>query len=145
MRKTTITELSHFTTVLQNYLADYHPQLLLNEDFIKIRSEEAAQMYEEARRDGESTHVALELANEVLYSGLKFSKYKTVRSILESDFLTVPEDKQAAFALKMLNRCKTVFDRYQIADDFETSSEYSLLCWELLGEIQNYIDEYGVQ
>lgn len=143
--KTTIAELSHFTIALQNYLADYHPHMLRQVDFIEKRSEEAAQMYEEARRDGESTHVALVLANEVLYSGLKFSKYKTVLSILESDFLTIPEEKRTAFALKMLNRCKTVFDRYQIADDFETSSEYSLLCWELLGEIQNYIDEYGLQ
>ena len=99
--KTNITELSHFTTALQNYLADYHPHLL--------------------------------------------SKYKTILSIMESDFLTIPENKRPSFALKMLNRCKPIFDRYQIEDDFETRSEYSLLCWELLGAIQNYIDTDGIQ
>lgn len=143
--KTNITELSHFTTALQTYLADYHPHLLSNEDFIKTRSEEAAQMYEEARQDGESIHSAMILANEVLFSGLRFSKYKTILSIMESDFLTIPENKRPSFALKMLNRCKPIFDRYQIEDDFETRSEYSLLCWELLGAIQNYIDTDGIQ
>lgn len=138
-------DLSYFTTTLQNYLNDYHPQLMSDASFIKTRSEQASEMFARCVRDGCSCMEAVQQANSALHAGLAFSKYQTILSVLEQDFEAISEQQRRSVAERMLPVCEPVFSLYEINDDFEYSPEFDILTFELIGTIQIYLDEHGVQ
>lgn len=143
--KTDYPDLSYFTTTLQNYLSDYHPQLLSDASFIEIRCEQASEIFARCVRDGCSCMEAMRQTNDALHAGLAFSKYQTILSVLEQDFDAIPEPQRRSVAERMLPVCEPVFSLYEINDDFEYSPEFNILTFELIGTIQIYLDEHGVQ
>jgi len=144
-RKNIATDISYFRLSLLAFLRESHPQLISDEKFIAARVEAALDTYEQAVRNNSNPLEAEQLANEVLFSGLHFSKYDTLKNILWNEFANdVPEDDAPALAIKLLPECESVFTNYSLSDDFTYSSEYDLLYTELTGAIALYFVEYGI-
>ena len=137
-------ELSYFTTALQAFLRESHPHLVNDRTLIRTRSESAAETYERAVRDGHNVTEALELANAVLYDGMRFSRYDTLFEVVSEWFPEVEPKRRPEFCMKMLPVCRTVFDRYAPGDDYESDPAYRKLLTEMTGIIQLNIDEYGI-
>lgn len=130
-------ELSYFRLSLLSFLRDSHPNLVTDANLIASRGDAAAEAYSSAIKNGQSYDQAAEAANEVLYSGLLFSPYRTVVQILWEEF-----GKEANPALieeaavEVLPELKDVFSKYKLSDDFDTTEEYDQLYTELTGAIQ---------
>ncbi len=75
---------------LESYLADRHPMLVGVKELIRIRSEKALFTYLRMIDQGMSVAEANKRADAVLYEGLIFSKFDTVRCILATEFPTIP-------------------------------------------------------
>ena len=78
------------------------------------------------------------MASEVLYQGLHFSKYDTLVSVLENEFekeLPSPLPERLAPMLLKNKAVQSVFDKYELMDDFGASPEYEKLYTELTGTI----------
>ncbi|MEC3880238.1 DUF1896 domain-containing protein [Parapedobacter sp. 10938] len=139
-------ELSYFALRLQELLNTSFPEKAHDEQFIDGRSSLAAQAYEDAFRSGNTIPRCNEIANEVLFEGLYFSRFDSVFQVVCNEFSTIMPDKDLhPFALKMFPVCAHVFDRYELTDDFAYSPEYDKLYTELTGTIAIWIDENGLQ
>ena len=114
--------------------------------FVKSRADRAAEVYEQARREGHSADRAQELAMADLMRGLHYPKYTLLMEVLEREFdREVPEAKRTAFAEKLLPLIDKVFSIYDLTDDFFAQSpEYDLLYSELTGAVILYLEEYGI-
>ena len=132
------TELSYYGLYLLNYLKDL--------SFVQSRADRAAEVYEQARREGHSADGAQELAMADLMRGLHYPKYTLLMEVLEREFeREVPEAKRTAFAEKLLPLIDKVFSIYDLTDDFFAQSpEYDLLYSELTGAVILYLEEYGI-
>lgn len=137
-------ELSYFTTALQAFLRESHPQLSNDKELIHTRSESAAETYERAVREGNHVAEALELANAVLYNGLRFSRYDTIFEVVSEWFPEVLPKQRTGFCMKMLPVCGAIFDKYKPEDDFESHPSYQNLLTELAGTIQLNIEQHGI-
>lgn len=137
-------ELNYFKLSLLNYLRESFPELLNDEEFINSRSDRAAQAYEDATLQGYNSIGASELSNVVLYEGLHFSKFDTIKEVLDREFSDQFEE-YAPFALKMLPLCEEAFAKYTLNDDFAYDPEFDNLYTEITGIIQIYIEENGLQ
>lgn len=138
-------ELSYFTAALLAFLRESHPEIKSDEEFITARSNEAADAYVSAVRDGKTHFEAMEIADNTLYRDLRFSKYDMIYEIVAEWFPEVTAERRTGFVLFVLSSCQSVFDLYEINDEFETSSGYVKLQIELTGFIESKIQEYGVQ
>ena len=139
-------DLNYFELSLQEMLRSSHPHLLDDKEFINTRTDLAAEAYEQAVVNGSNTIEATELANEVLFAGLHFSKFDTLVNILWNEFANeVSEDDAKALAVKLLPECEAVFAQYPLSDDFAHAPEYNLLYTELTGIIALYIENHGIQ
>ncbi len=138
-------ELSYYGLSLLQYLKESHPDKVKDLAFIQSRAEAAAEIYEQALLDGYVAPQAEEMANDALFSGLHFSKYDTIVTILWNEFIDeVPQGDAFSFAEKVLPFMEEVFHKYTLSDDFAYTSEYQMLYTELTGSILMYIEEYGV-
>ncbi|CAG9877148.1 DUF1896 domain-containing protein [Bacteroides ovatus] len=143
-KNTATGELSYFETTLLLYLKESHPHIADDKALVRARTDEAAGSYECAMRDGLSVTQALQLAEAVLYQGLRFSRFDTVFEVVSEWFPEVQPEKRAGFCLKVLSPAETVFSKYPIDDRFESSPSYHTLTVELTGFIQFYIEQYGI-
>ena len=75
-------ELSYFETTLLLYLKESHPHIAGDRELIRSRADEAAGIYERAIRNGLSVTQALQMADAVLYQGLRFSKFDIVFEVV---------------------------------------------------------------
>lgn len=137
-------ELSYFETTLLFYLKESHPHIAGDKELIRSRADEAADIYERAIRDGLSVTQALQMADAVLYQGLRFSKFDTVFEVVSEWFPEVRPERRTGFCLKILPPAEAVFSKYSIDDRFESSPSYHTLTIELTGFIQFYIEKYGI-
>lgn len=138
-------ELSYFRLSLLSYLRDNHPLLAADKTFIATRGDAAAETYSIAIKSGKSHDQAGELANEVLYADLLFSPYRTVVNILWNEFEEVVNPAMAeGLAMELLPKLNSVFKKYRLSDNFDTTPEYNLLYTELTGTIQIILED-GVQ
>ena len=148
MNKKTIqeTELSYYGLYLLNYLREHRFVEAKNLSFVQSRADRAAEVYEQARREGYSADGAQELAMADLMRGLHYPKYTLLMEVLEREFeREVPEAKRTAFAEKLLPLIDKVFSIYDLTDDFFAQSpEYDLLYSELTGAVILYLEEYGI-
>ena len=148
MNKKTIqeTELSYYGLYLLNYLKEHRFVEAKNLSFVQSRADHAAEVYEQARREGYSADGAQELAMADLVRGLHYPKYTLLMEVLEREFDSeVPETKRASFAGKLLPLIDNVFSIYDLTDDFFAQSpEYDLLYSELTGAVILYLEEYGI-
>lgn len=138
-------ELSYFRLSFLSFLRDSHPNLVTDTNLISTRGDVAAEAYSAAIKNGQNHDQAAEEANEVLYSGLLFSPYRTIVEILWNEFEkeVTPALAEGA-AIGLLPELKEVFARYELSDDFETTPEYDRLYTELTGAIQILLED-GLQ
>ena len=141
-------EFSYYRLRLETYLKDYHPERLADEEFIRARSDAAAQAYEDAFRQGYPVLEAGYIATEVLFAGLHFSPYYMLEQIIENEFANVvPPERAADFALRLLqsNSIRETIEKYEPGDDFDGSPEYDQLYTELTGVIIELLEADGVK
>lgn len=138
-------ELSYFRLSLLSFLRESHPELVSDTDFIATRGDSAAEAYSETVRSGLSHDVAAEVANEVLFATLHFSKYDTIVTVLWNEFENeVPQGNAKSLALQLLPICEEVFAKYPLSDDFAFEPQFDNLYTELTGSILIWLDEHGV-
>lgn len=75
---------------LRIFLEERHPMLHCAKDMIRIRSEKARFTFMRKLDEGYSPVTARKAADAVLFEGLIFSKFDTVRCILATEFPVVP-------------------------------------------------------
>jgi len=137
-------ELSYFRLKLENYLSEHFPELLGDKPFMTARADEALTTYCDAVAQGFSYPEAEVMSSEVLYQDLHFSKYDTLVSVLENEFekeLPSPLPERLAPMLLKNKAVQSVFDKYDLADDFGASPEYEKLYTELTGTIVLLIED----
>ena len=140
-------ELSYFRLKLENYLSEYFPELLGDKPFITARADEALSTYCDAVVQGFSHPEAESMASEVLHRGLHFSKYDTLVSVLENEFekeLPSPLPERLTPMLLKNKAVQSVFDKYELANDFGASPEYEKLYTELTETIVLLIEVNGL-
>ena len=145
--ETTKKELSYFRLKLENYLGEHFPEMLSDKPFIMARSDEALTTYCDAVAQGFSHPEAESMASEVLYRGLHFSKYDTLVSVLGNEFeneLPSPLPEKLSPILLKNKAVQSVFDKYELSDDFGASPEYEKLYTELTGTIVLLIEVNGL-
>ncbi len=79
-------ELSYFRLKLESYMSEHHPERMSDMEFITARADMALTAYCDAVAQGFNHLEAERIASEVLFSGLHFSKYDTLVSVLEDEF-----------------------------------------------------------
>lgn len=144
---TTKKELSYFRLKLENYLSEHFPELLGDKPFITARADEALSTYCDSVAQGFSHPEAESMANKVLHRGLHFSKYDTLVSVLENEFekeLPSPLPERLSPTLLKNKAVQSVFDKYELTDDFGASPEYEKLYTELTGTIVLLIEVNGL-
>ena len=75
-------ELSYYGLYLLSYLKENHPDKAHDTAFIEERADHAADVFEQARREGFTPEGAHELAMASLLEGLHFSNYDTLVEVL---------------------------------------------------------------
>ena len=144
---TTKKELSYFRLKLEAYLGEHFPERVNENTFITNRADEALTAYCDAIAQGFSYPEAEVMASEVLYQGLHFSKYDTLVSVLENEYekeLPSPLPERLTPMLLKNKAVQSVFDKYELTDDFGASSEYEKLYTELTGTIVLLIEVNGL-
>jgi hypothetical protein len=132
-------ELSYFKLRLIVLLKESHPDKINDRQFIRQRSDLAAQAYCNAIQNGQNHLEAEEIANAELFRGLHFSKYTTLFEILSEEFTdTVSEENIHQYALELLPLCRDIFSKYSMNDDFADTPEYGELYTEITGKIVAY-------
>ena len=130
-------ELSYFRLKLENYLSEHFPGLLGDKPFMTARADEALTTYCDAVAQGFSYPEAEVMSSEVLYQDL-------LVSVLENEFekeLPSPLPERLAPMLLKNKAVQSVFDKYDLADDFGASPEYEKLYTELTGTIVLLIED----
>jgi hypothetical protein len=139
-------ELSYYGCSLLSFLKESHPELVCDEDYISGRASLAAETYSQAIKDGYSHDEAEELANEMLFKELGFSKYDSIVNVLWNEFADeVPQGAAKEFAQKILPVCEEVFAKYPLTDDFAYDPQYDQLYTELTGAIVIWLEEHELQ
>ena len=140
-------ELSYYGLYLLRYLMEQHSKKAKDLNFIYNRELQAAETFEQARREGHSVEGAQELAMDALMKGLSMTPWSILMEVLEKEFaVEVDEKKRIPFAEKLLPLVKPVFDPYDLTQpEFELSTDYVQLYPELTGAVVLYIEQYGVQ
>ncbi|KJJ87283.1 hypothetical protein M573_108056 [Prevotella intermedia ZT] len=145
--ETTKKELSYFRLKLETYFSEHFPEMLSDKTFITARADEALTTYCDAMAQGFSHPEAEIMASEVLHQGLHFSKYDTLVSVLENEFekeLPSPLPERLSPILLKNKAVQSVFDKYELTDDFGVSPEYEKLYTELTGTIVLLIEVNGL-
>lgn len=141
MKKKDKQELSYYGLLLLSYLKESHPDKADNNDFIQVRSELAAESYANAIANGYSHQSAEEIASSILYEGLLFSRYDTIRNVLINEFTIVPSERINSLAMELLAPSEEVFSEYPINNSFANSPEFTALYTELVGFIDLWREE----
>jgi hypothetical protein len=136
-------DISYFRLSLMDFLRESHPERLKDNRFILSCTEAALDAYEQSIKSGGNPVEAAEQANTVLFEGLHFSKYDTLKNILWNEFFNeIPEDEAKDFAIRLLPECESVFVKYPLSDNFACEPEYDLLYTELTGTIALYLESH---
>ena len=144
---TTKKELSYFRLKLEAYLGEHFPERVNENTFITNRADEALTAYCNAIAQGFSHPEAEVMASEVLYQGLHFSKYDTLVSVLENEFekeLPSPLPERLTPMLLKNKAVQSIFNKYELTDDFGASPDYEKLYSELTGTIVLIIEVNGL-
>ena len=134
---------SKYYKELKQYLEEYHPNLIKDEEFITTRSELAQETFIECSREGMNIEECQNEVNEVLYSGLHFSLYQLVEDIIEEMNLSFSDKDK--FIMQMFLLIQPIAEKYKLDDNFERTSEYDKLYTEISQHINQYIKDYELQ
>ena len=131
-------ELSYFRLKLRSYMSEHHPEKLQDTEFITARADMALTVYCDVVAQGFNHLEAERIASEVLFSGLHFSKYDTLVSVLENEFereLPAPLPEKLSLLLLANKAVQATFAGYELTDAFAASGQYDRLYTELTGTI----------
>ena len=131
-------ELSYFRLKLESYMSEHHPERMSDMEFITARADMALTAYCDAVAQGFNHLEAERIASEVLFSGLHFSKYDTLVSVLEDEFereLPTPLPERLSLLLLADKAVQATFAKYELTDAFAASGQYDRLYTELTGTI----------
>ena len=131
-------EVSFFRLKLESYMSEHHPERLGDKEFITARADMALTAYCDAVAQGFNHLEAERIASEVLFSGLHFSKYDTLVSVLEDEFereLPAPLPERLSLLLLANKAVQATFAKYELTDVFVASGQYDRLYTELTGTI----------
>lgn len=78
--------LSFFRDKLLRFIQERHPGLADATDLIRLRAEKALMAYADASDAGYRPEQAIRQADAILYEGLLFSKFDTIRCILLTEY-----------------------------------------------------------
>ena len=138
-------ELSYYGLYLLSYLKDNHPDKAHDAAFVESRADRAAEMFEQARREGYPPEGAQEIAMAALLEGLRCSKYDTIIEVLWHECAEeVAQSDAPAVALRLLPYMEGIFTQYPLSDDFAYSPEYEQLYTELTGAVSISLEENGI-
>ena len=140
-------ELSYYGLYLLDYLRKYHPDKVIDTEFITGREEAASETFEKERAAGSTVEAAQEEAMRVLLEGLHFSPYALLLEVVENEFAEeVQEQEREAFCRELFPYLKNLLGGYDTPDDiFALSPEHDLLYTELTGTVMLYLESYGIQ
>ena len=140
-------ELDYYELYLLDYLRQHRFSQQHDRDFIRTRADEAAETYEQERRNGHTSDQAQELAMSALTKGLHYSQYDILLDVIDTEFeKSVPPLLHEQLAENLLPFMGKVFSIYNLADDdFALSDEYQNLHDELTGAVALYLRQYGIQ
>jgi hypothetical protein len=96
-RKSDIPDISYFRLSLVDFLRESHPHLVNDRKFIAARTEAALDAYEKAILDGDNPQESGEQVNKILFEGMCFSKYDTVKNIFWNEFSKEIPEEEAGF------------------------------------------------
>ena len=117
-------ELSYYRLTLLSYLRESHPERAADDAFVRARAD---------------------LAAEVLFQDLHFSRLDTLITVLWNEFADeVPAGRAREVALQLLPECGRVFSGYDLTDDFAATPGFDRLCEELTGTISIWLEENGI-
>ena len=134
--------LSAFQLMLEDYLIEEHPERMDDREFIQSRSREAEEAFTEASRQGHDVGQSMEKAMDILYRGLHFSPYKTVREIICDLLPEVDDEEKHRLTMQMMeNQRRTLDSCESSADDFMATGECSVLTDRLRKGITAYLHE----
>ena len=131
-------ELSYFRLKLESYMSEHHPEKMSDTEFITARADMALTAYCDAVAQGFNHLEAERIASEVLFSGLHFSKYDTLVSVLEDEFereFPAPLPERLSLLLLANKAVQATFAGYELTDAFAASGQYGRLYTELTGTI----------
>ena len=131
-------EVSFFRLKLESYMSEHHPERLGDKEFITARADMALTAYCDAVAQGFNHLEAERIASEVLFSGLHFSKYDTLVSVLENEFereLPAPLPERISLLLLANKAVQATLAGYELTDAFAASGQYDRLDTELTGTI----------
>lgn len=138
-------QFSYYELSLLSFLQESFPELSTDIAFIKSRAALAAEAYSTALLNGYTPDGASEVAGEVLYENLHFSKHDTLINIIWNEFADeVPQSAARELAIKLQPLVEPVFAKYTLSDDFAYSTEYEQLYTELTGEVVIYLAANGL-
>lgn len=135
-------KMSYFTLMLTDYMADEHPDKIVDTEFIETRSQEATERFTEASKEGKSVMQAYEEAMAVLFRGLLFSPYKMTRDIIASLLPETGSQEQHDLALQMMERMRNAIQSCHVENSgtLDTDAEDRLRKF-MEGEIMSYLVE----
>jgi hypothetical protein len=108
-----IPNISYFRLFLVDFLRESHPHLDNDRKFITARTEAALDAYEKAVLSGNTPLEAGIQVNTILFEGLYFSQYDTVKNIFWNEFSKEISEEEAGFwAILLLPECESVFAKY---------------------------------
>ena len=125
MKKQEQQELSYYGLYLLRYLMEQHSKKAKDLNFIYNRELQAAETFEQARREGHSVEGAQEVAMDALMKGLSLTPWSILMEVLEKEFaVEVDEEQRIPFAEKLLPLVKPVFNPYDLTQpEFELSTD----------------------
>ena len=140
-------ELSYYGLYLLDYLRKYHPDKVIDIEFITGREEAASETFEKERAAGSTVEAAQEEAMRILLEGLHFSPYALLLEVVENEFTDeVAASDREAFCRELFPYLKNLLGGYDTPDDtFALSPEHDLLYTELTGTVMLYLESYGIQ
>ena len=145
-KRTAPAELSYYGLYLLDYLRKYHPDKVIDTEFITGRRKPPPKP---SRRqvEGSSTEAAQEEAMRILLEGLHFSPYALLLEVVENEFADeVAASDREAFCRKLFPYLKNLLGGYDTSDDtFALSPDHDLLYTELTGTVMLYLESYGIQ
>ena len=132
---------AYFARRLGAFLREHHPLIEKTEGMVRERSRRAWVSAWDALQSGDSVRTALQKADSVLYKGLLFSGYDTLRCVFAAEFPEVPESERHECVVRLLPLCKETFMRYDLGDGLLASPEYNHLILDLIKAVRRHIGE----
>ena len=140
-------ELNYYELYLLDYLRQHKFPQQYDHGFVHTRAEEAAETYEQERRNGHPTDQAQELAVSALTRGMHHSQYDILLGVIDTEFENIiPPLLHEQLAESLLPFMGKVFSIYNLSDDdFALSDGYQNLHDELTGAVALYLRQHGIQ